>query len=315
VTALQNVMNQFESPLSQLKNASALKITDIFKDIGPILETHNTLLTKLQAVMDGEERKKWPSLFAETLIEMTPFLKQVSPFIDRFEIIMKLVEALAKDKAAQKVLQDTKDKLMLDLQSHLIMPVQRVPRLELLLKDMINHTSKGRREYKRLNIALGHIRDVAKHCNERKREAEKQYKQNAVALRVKGLPTAVNIMQAGRTYVSEGRIMVQANQTRLFPVHYVLFSDLLLLTQNRDARGDQQSYKGHVLLTKDFKVEPVTENDIKVLKFHVPRVLRNQGFDLNHGFAIKTDKKTNLFFPLTQKSQTDLLEKLNTLRD
>eukprot|EP00299_Pterocystis_sp_00344_P013291 c6500_g1_i1.p1 GENE.c6500_g1_i1~~c6500_g1_i1.p1 ORF type:complete len:689 (-),score=218.06 c6500_g1_i1:5-1807(-) len=314
VNSLQNLKDLFEEPLVLLKNASQLQVPEIFRDISPILVTHRTMCEKLQAVMKEAPRPEWPMMFANILIEMTPFLKQVSPFIDRFENVMSILEPLNKDKNAQKILMDARIKCGLDLQSHLIMPVQRIPRLEMLLKDLIKHTNKGRRDYKRLTVALTHIREVALYCNEQKRLAERRYKQNAIALKIKGMPLGVNVMESGRFFMDEGRVVVVAGPGRLIVVNYFLFNDIILFTENRDARGDQQLCKGHVIL-KGIKVEPITENDIKTQKLYAPRVLRHQGFDLMTGIVVKADKKVHYWFPVSADCRDTLLAKLKEIEN
>jgi len=58
------------------------------------------------------------------------------------------------------------------LSSLLIQPVQRLPRYELLLKDLIRHTEKGHSDYALLNIGLQRVVRVTTHVNEKKGDKE-----------------------------------------------------------------------------------------------------------------------------------------------
>ncbi|KAL6055009.1 Rho guanine nucleotide exchange factor (GEF) 17 [Balamuthia mandrillaris] len=59
-----------------------------------------------------------------------------------------------------------------DLPSFLIMPVQRVPRYEMLLRDLIKKSTSGTESYRMLDSAYTRIRQVTREINERKRVSE-----------------------------------------------------------------------------------------------------------------------------------------------
>jgi hypothetical protein len=60
----------FEVPLAALKNAAQLQVNEIFRDIGPILVTHNELFTRASDIINSAPREDWPTMFADTLIQM-----------------------------------------------------------------------------------------------------------------------------------------------------------------------------------------------------------------------------------------------------
>ncbi len=53
--------------------------------------------------------------------------------------------------------------------SYLIMPVQRIPRYQLLLRELDKVTEEGHPEKQHLGEALQKIEHIAKHVNEEKR--------------------------------------------------------------------------------------------------------------------------------------------------
>ena len=53
------------------------------------------------------------------------------------------------------------------LEAYLILPVQRIPRYELLLKDLLKHTSKYHRDYEFLEKSVKEIKQVATFVNEK----------------------------------------------------------------------------------------------------------------------------------------------------
>jgi hypothetical protein len=54
----------------------------------------------------------------------------------------------------------------LGLASYLILPIQRIPRYQLLLRDLIQHTEPTHHDYSDLQTAEEKIRQVAVHLNE-----------------------------------------------------------------------------------------------------------------------------------------------------
>lgn len=69
---------------------------------------------------------------------------------------------------------------MKQIESFLIMPVQRLPRIEMLLKDLLKHTDENHPDYFELSKAFEGISELTAFVNEKKREAENFEKMAAV---------------------------------------------------------------------------------------------------------------------------------------
>ena len=72
----------------------------------------------------------------------------------------------------------------LHLPSLLIMPVQRVPRYELLLRDLCHHTSTVHPDFDTLQKCLNEVQKVCASLNESKRIHENQEKVHDVSARL-----------------------------------------------------------------------------------------------------------------------------------
>ena len=66
------------------------------------------------------------------------------------------------------------------LKSLLIMPVQRIPRYEMLLKDILKHVFHGGKEYQLLAAALVKVQTVAEHVNQAKMKYETNSQMTAI---------------------------------------------------------------------------------------------------------------------------------------
>merc|ERR1712228_974177 len=87
------------------------------------------------------------------------------------------------------------------LTNHLILPIQRVPRYMLLLKDLIKRTPKSHKNFKDLNHALDVVENVAVTINERKREIENMSQCLQIMENVRDLNR--NIVEPHRKYLNQ----------------------------------------------------------------------------------------------------------------
>jgi len=58
------------------------------------------------------------------------------------------------------------------MDAFLILPIQRIPRYNLLLSDLVKHTWADRSDYENLRQSLSKMQEVVYYINERKRESE-----------------------------------------------------------------------------------------------------------------------------------------------
>jgi hypothetical protein len=154
---------------------------------------------------------------------------------------------LRSNQKFQNFLNDVKHKLAkegtLDLMSYMIMPVQRVPRYVLLLKELSKHTSPNHSEWQAIEDALLKIKDVTADINEAKRQMENMTRLMEVQSRIQG--EFGTLVVPHRRLIREGKLQ-EMTSTRLFgslkpePRVFFLFSDILLWTT------DSYKFKGYV---------------------------------------------------------------------
>jgi FYVE/RhoGEF/PH domain-containing protein 5/6 len=113
-----------------------------------------------------------------------------------------------------------------DLSSLLIMPIQRIPRYELLLRDFIKATPTTHPDMPLLNQALTKIKSVAEQVDRSVEEYKQLEKLLAIQASFSG-GSSVDLVKPGRRFIREGsliKVCRRANKTRKF----WLFSDILL---------------------------------------------------------------------------------------
>jgi len=79
---------------------------------------------------------------------------------------LKDSRSFVKKKAAQV--------RQLDLSALLIMPIQRLPRYELLLSELVKNTSENHSDFASLSEALKYIREVNLYINQRQKKDDER---------------------------------------------------------------------------------------------------------------------------------------------
>jgi len=132
----------------------------------------------------------------------------------------------------------------LDLMSYLIMPVQRIPRYLLLLKELLRFTGRGHPELERLQLAFNKVQKIAQHINEQQRHVENMSVllsiQNAIdGASLKGVAFG-NLMAPTRRLLRTGILhKVSSGLLANFHVRRVyLFNDLLLWCETSAAAAE-----------------------------------------------------------------------------
>lgn len=123
----------------------------------------------------------------------------------------------------------------LDLPSYLIMPIQRVPRYELLFREVNKNTDRASGEFPdaelvALDAAAHGIRDVARHINQRKRQVEAASRILAIQ---KQVGNSLSLVEEGRLLVLDGLLTVRSSisgSKEFKPQFMMLFSDALMWT-------------------------------------------------------------------------------------
>ena len=74
---------------------------------------------------------------------MADFLKMYTQYVNGYDNAMATINRLNKKKTFKKFLETKQREIGQSLMSYLIMPIQRIPRYVLLLKELIKNTVEG----------------------------------------------------------------------------------------------------------------------------------------------------------------------------
>ncbi|XP_067449527.1 FYVE, RhoGEF and PH domain-containing protein 1 isoform X1 [Thunnus thynnus] len=203
-------------------------VQGIFSNIYSIYCFHQQfLLPALQKRME-----EWDSnpRIGDILQKLAPFLKMYGEYVKNFDRAMELLniwmERSAQFKSIIQEIQREERCGNLTLQHHMLEPVQRIPRYELLLKDYLHRLPEDAPDYRDAQKSLELIATAAEHSNAAIRKMERMRKLLKVYELLGGEEDIVN---PTNELIKEGHILKLSNKNGTTQDRYlILFNDRLL---------------------------------------------------------------------------------------
>jgi len=238
VSNLEKIVNCFMKPLRAIfddsKKGGITKenIDSIFCNIEDILVKHQEFLKQLKQIVDQWSNETLLSPLFENIHE---YISTYIPYFNNYENSYFTIEKCKKVPAFEesiKMVEGVKKLERNDLKSLLILPVQRIPRYILYLKEILKHTWPSHPDYDGLKIEISRIDDDIKILNRWKKFSENKETFELLQNQIK----RQNIEVKGKKYVSEGSVLFQYSTMKEtlkapLPTYIYLFNDILLLTK------------------------------------------------------------------------------------
>ncbi|KAM7032715.1 FYVE, RhoGEF and PH domain-containing protein 2 isoform 3-T3 [Acridotheres tristis] len=200
----------------------------IFSNISSIYQFHaEFFLPELQKRMEDWNRN--PRI-GDVIQKLAPFLKMYGEYVKNFDKAVELITAWSeKSPPFQELIADIQKRKVcanLTLQHHMLEPVQRIPRYELLLKDYVRKLPPQSPDRGDAEKALEMIFMVAKHSNAAIAEMERLQNLWVVYQRL-GLEN--DIVDPSNELIKEGPIQKISTRNNSTSEKYLfLFNNMLL---------------------------------------------------------------------------------------
>ncbi|XP_056373498.1 FYVE, RhoGEF and PH domain-containing protein 4 isoform X2 [Hyla sarda] len=200
----------------------------IFSNIVSIYNFHSSFL-----LPDLENRMNEWSVsprIGDILQKLAPFLKMYAEYVKNFDNAMETVKTWM-DRSAQfkHVVQEIQREGKcgsLTLQHHMLEPVQRIPRYEMLLKDYLRKLPQDSLDWKDAEKSLEIISTAASHSNTAIRKMESLKK---LLMVYEMLGEEEDIVHPSNEFIKEGQILkLAARNTSAQERHLFLFNNMLL---------------------------------------------------------------------------------------
>ncbi|XP_059800114.1 faciogenital dysplasia isoform X2 [Hypanus sabinus] len=204
-------------------------ITGIFSNISSIYCFHDKFLLPGLKTRITEEWDKNPRI-GDILQKLAPFLKMYGEYVKNFDRAMDLVNSwMQRSSQFKSIIQDIQKQDVcgnLTLQHHMLEPVQRIPRYELLLKDYLKKLPEDSLDRKDAEKSLELISTAANHSNVAIRKMEKMNKLLEVYERLGG---EADIVNPANELIKEGHIQKLSAKNGSAQDRYLfLFNNMVL---------------------------------------------------------------------------------------
>jgi hypothetical protein len=254
-------------------NIKPEKISALFSNLETLSGFHNILYSEFAA-------STTTAAIAKTILKFADFLRLYTIYVNNYSNAMKALTDLQQhSKKFVAFQQERRSVFGMDLASYLIMPVQRIPRYELLLKELKrNLDANNEEDAALLDEALAKVVAVAQHVNEMKREAERASELLQVQGKIIGLDQHLkSLFVAHRRLMKEGEVHKHTTFSKAARYLFLL-NDLFIWTE-------KHKYKGHIN-TSTAQIKEINDEN------------GDFGFELQH-----PQSKTQTFYCDTQSER------------
>ncbi|XP_067684488.1 FYVE, RhoGEF and PH domain-containing protein 2-like isoform X1 [Haliotis asinina] len=205
-------------------------ITQMFSNIESIFQFHHDfLLPQLE-----DRMSKWDQSpkIGDLMKKNAPFLKLYTDYVKNFDNAMNLIntwqEKSVKFANLIQEIQRMPECGSLSLQHHMLEPIQRVPRYEMLLKDYIKKLPSESPDHHDAQAALNLVTTAAKHSNEAMKKIEKFRKLLEIHQSLRGID--VDFISPTRELIREGSVTKISARSGEKQLRYIfLFNDMMLI--------------------------------------------------------------------------------------
>lgn len=271
-------------------------VTTIFSNIKSIYKFHaEFLLPQLKERMerwhDGLEFQR----IGDIMVKNAPFLKMYTEYVKNFDTAMNTINTLyAKNSKFAAIVEEIHSMVeceSLTLQHHMLGPIQRIPRYEMLLKDYIQKLPEDSPDRQDSESALLQVSQAAAHANDSMKRIEQFKKLLEVQESIGG---GIDLVSPTREVLKEGKMVKISARTGDHQDRYLfLLSDLLLLCSPRKSMISGPQFG----LRARFEVDNM-------------QVLEGDNLVTANTFYVRDDHKSVELYTATRQEKEEWLEYL-----
>lgn len=248
VVTLKHMYEAFAIPCQLFLPTS--DIATMFGNLNEILALHQEFA---KAISERVNHWNYSTTISDVFAAYIPKMSIYSQYINVFDKGVSLINELSQNKASRfsdlmNVFAELPSSHGLDMPAYRINPVQRLPRLCLLLEDLLRNTIEHHPDYSGTRDALAQLKQVSLAVNAAKGASLLHERFESIAQRLSGwnLGTAkackTAFLNDARRLVIEDTPMTLYGSSRIVPVSVALFSDGILVAR-RASSDDSKSSK------------------------------------------------------------------------
>jgi len=182
---LSSLVDVYQKPLEKLQLIPDQAVKSIFKNVSIIIGTSQKLKDQLTSYY--EDFRKCSGVYSggnsigKIFLKFAPFLKIYSDFCNGYESVLNQVRTLRKENAKfesfmARAENDIKKNGGQSLAGYLIMPIQRIPRYTLLLRELLKVSDRTLDDYQNLESAIEKLMETTDIVNAKVKKYEAKRK-------------------------------------------------------------------------------------------------------------------------------------------
>jgi len=232
------LIKKFQNPLNAISKSpdpfiNTKDVKAIFSDLENIHSVNTILLECLNAKM-----KSWSSkqIIGDVFLHMADYLRSYTTYVNNYNsAIMTIAKCNSNRKFRDFIEKANSDRICrnLDLESFLIMPIQRVPRYSLLLRDLLKQTPTTHPDHDNLTEALKKIGEVNSYLNQQKAKADERTKLVNEIKTVHGFKRIEDIAAPNRRLILKQRVAFLNKGKTQCQGKLFIFNDGFLYTKTK----------------------------------------------------------------------------------
>jgi hypothetical protein len=245
VKKLDDLVKHYVMPLMNLDDNQLVEQIGITAQHRAALVSNLRVIQGFQSKFHDDLQKAGPSHAEQTLIQYSHFFRLYSQYATDYPKMIDTLAVLASSKKFQAFTTVVDHQLAGPngfggselLPSYLILPIQRIPRYELLLRELKRHTVPSNPAFDNINKALALVRQTATHINETNKRVENMHKLIALQKRIKGDMKDFVLVQPHRRQLREATVsLAEPHKKSLFGTVKTglrivfLFNDIIVWT-------------------------------------------------------------------------------------
>ncbi|BFU18587.1 rho guanine nucleotide exchange factor putative [Entamoeba histolytica] len=189
-------------------------------------------LVFLQSLEDLVEKNQLVSGLSSVFLGTLPYLRVYRMFVGNNSVGLQAVEQAEHMKDVVKLLHHCskygyEGETVQPLRSYLILPIQRIPRYNLLLSDFLKHTDRNDPLFEETTALVGSLKSLAKEINDEVKLQDNRRKLLAIKKKFCEGPYHLTLVEAHRYIMREG-ILFKLSKTKPKKRYFYLFNDILV---------------------------------------------------------------------------------------
>ena len=268
VTKLTLFVEKFINPLYEASLVTG-DVLNLFGNLEKIKDYHVHFLKELSEKMENWDDQQ---LIGDLFKKKTNFLVTYSNYVNGFDSNLRQIKtAQVENQPFSTFVQKFQKEHKTDLDSLLLEPIQRIPRYELLLKQMYKNTGEGHPDFVNLASAVEKLEKISLYINEEKRKSENHEQMESLKHQIIVPAKIIDLKDfEKKIFVKKDLLIARSRSltnhklpeqvaTRL----YVLFIDCLFVCKEKK---NTEKYKVEHIIELD---ELSTERDVEMIKLRM----------------------------------------------